>query len=120
MNDLNDSMKTIQFTQHSMLTCGKYLMLDDMLTDYLNEVRNSDVDAFSNLVERDCYNNASMCLKMLFILELIGAQEYERVATLFDNAVSAAHQRHQRLVKALERRERMRSSVKAQRMGARG
>jgi len=118
MNDLDDMMKTVHFTPHSMLPWGKYSTLDGMLTDYLNDIHNSDVDAFGNLIERDCYNNALMCLNMLLILDLIDAEEHERVATLFDSAVSAAHQRHNRLVKALERRERMRSCVKARRVGA--
>jgi|GEM_PF-3278763 len=120
MNTLDSWMKTVHFTAHSMLPWGKYLTLDGMITGYLNDVENSSIDAFGNLLNEDCYGSALACLKMLFILDLIEPEEYERVVTLFDNAVSAVHQRHIRLVKALERRERMRSSVKARRVGALG
>ncbi|KXU35585.1 hypothetical protein AXE65_06245 [Ventosimonas gracilis] len=119
MNDLDDMMKTVHFTRHSDLPWSKYIILDDVITGYLNDVKKSDIDAFGDLIERDSYNRALSSLNILLILELIESEEYERVALLFEDAVSEAHQRHARLLNVFERRERMRLSVKARRVGAR-
>jgi len=119
---MKEVIKTVQFkfAQNTTYDFSMFLKIDKMVADYLDDVFKSTVDPFGRLLEHDSYVSGLEVVGLLDNMGLIGRQESERLFNLFGDAMIEAHKRHDRLVKALQRREQMRSSVKARRMGARG